>query len=535
MRLARHPRTASLAALAAGAAAVGLVGAWSAPAHAQEFTCPSKGGEFTFGQEAQVAGLDMHFTSAISARNVAMHIYEALMTRDEENNPIHELAEGHTVSDDGLTYTFKLRQGVRFHNGKEMTSADVLASFERYQRIGIDRGVLAPVAEMSAPDARTFVLKLKEAVPVFIEELSSFRVPIVIIPEEEAGKEGNKIEYIGTGPFQFVDWIADSHVTLKRFADYQPNEEFEGKTGFGGYKVPCFETVTFRIVTEPSARVAGLETGELDAVEDVPTKAAERLKDDPNICLIPLDNWWVHVAIVNWSRPPTDELGVRKAIQVGLDMEEIMEIATDGAYKLAPGYQYPGNPYYVEGGGEWFNVNDKERAKRYLEEAGYNGEELVLLTNSDYTNMYNAALVMAEQLKDIGINAVLDVTDWPTSRQKREDTTSWNLFFTGFGTGPSIGPRAAVTDLMPPTNLPNAPENPELMDAWRRMHMEPSFEGRKAAFNDLQTILYEDVYNIVMGDLAKVQATRANVKGFTPFRIPRLWNVWFEEGGTCEG
>ncbi|HET6466765.1 MAG TPA: hypothetical protein VFG43_00150, partial [Geminicoccaceae bacterium] len=86
MRLARHLRAASLA-LAAGAAAVGL-SAWSPAARAEPFTCPSEGGEMVFGQEAQVAGLDMHFTSAISARNVAMHIYEALMTRDEENNPI---------------------------------------------------------------------------------------------------------------------------------------------------------------------------------------------------------------------------------------------------------------------------------------------------------------------------------------------------------------------------------------------------------------------------------------------------------------
>jgi peptide/nickel transport system substrate-binding protein len=506
--------------------AIALLG--TGAANAETFECPTEGGDLVFGQEAQVAGLDMHFSSAISARNVAMHIYETLMTRDESNNPIHELAAGHTVSDDGLTYTFTLRDGIKFHNGKEMTSADVLASFERYAEIGIDRGTLEPVAEMAAPDPKTFVITLDHPVPVFIEQLSSFRVPIVIIPEEEAGKEGNKIEYIGTGPFEFVEWVPDSHVKLRRFEDYKPNEAFEGKTGFGGYKVACFDTVTFRIVKEPSARVAGLETGELQAVEDVPTKAAERLKDNADITLIPLENWWIHVAIVNWNKPPTDKLGVRKAVQVGLDMEEIMEIATDGAFNLQPGYQYPGNPYYVDKGKEWYNVNDVEKAKEYLEEAGYDGEELVLLSNSDYTNMYNAALVMTEQLKDIGINAKLEVTDWPTSRERRADKDAWNLFFTGFGTGPSIGPRGAVTDLMPPTNLPNAPEDPAVMDAWSRMHLEENLEGRKQAFADLQQLLYVDVYNIVMGDITKVQATRSNVKGFTPFRIPRLWNVWVE-------
>jgi len=511
------------------AGGVSLLAMTAAPAHAETFSCPTMSDELVFGQEAQVAGLDMHFSSAISARNVAMHMYETLMTRDENNAPIHELAASHEVSDDGLTYTFKLRDGVTFHNGKKMTSADVLASFERYNRIGIDRGTLEPVVEMSAPDELTFVLQLEQPVPVFIEEFSSFRVPIVIIPAEEAAKDGNQIEYIGTGPFEFVEWVPDSHVTLRRFADYQPNEAFEEKTGFGGYKVACFETVTFRIVKEPGARVAGLETGELDAVEDVPTKAAERLQDNADINLLPLDNWWIHIALINWGKPPTDDLKVRKAIQVGLNMEEIMEIATDGAYKLQGGYQYPGNPYYVEDGTEWFNVNDPDRAKELLAEAGYDGEPVVLNTNSDYTNMYNASLVMAEQLKDIGVNAVLEVSDWPTSRDRRGDPTFWNLSFTGFGTGPSIGPRAAVKDLLPPTNLANAPENPALADAQSRMLLEETFEGRKQAFADLQRILYEEVYAVPMGDIQKVQATRANVGGFVPFRIPRLWNVWLEE------
>ncbi|HRY25124.1 MAG TPA: ABC transporter substrate-binding protein [Geminicoccaceae bacterium] len=495
---------------------------------AETFSCPNEGGDMVFGQEAQVSGLDMHFSSAISTRNIAMHIYESLMTRAEDNSPIHELAASHEVSDDGLTYTFKLRDGITFHNGKEMTSADVLASYERYQKIGIDRTSLEPVESMSAPDPSTFVIKLKQKVPVFIEQISSFRVPIVILPAEEAAKEANQIEFIGTGPFEFVEWVPDGFVKLARFDDYAPNAAFEGKTGFGGYKVACFDTVTFRIVKEPGARVAGLETGELQGVEDVPTKAAERLADNPDIKLIPVDNWWIHIAVFNQASPPTDKLGVRKAIQVGLDMEEIMEIATDGAYTLNHGLQYPGNPYFVEGGKEWYNVNDKERAKQYLEEAGYNGEPVVLLTNSDYTNMYNAALVMSEQLKDIGINAELKVVDWPTSRQERDNTDNWNLFFTGFGTGPSIGPQGAVVDLVPPANLSRAPENPELNDAWSRMQLEETFEGRKAAFNDVQTIFYENAYAIVMGDIQKVQGVRSNVDGFVPFRIPRLWNVWFE-------
>ncbi|HEV8673224.1 MAG TPA: ABC transporter substrate-binding protein [Methylomirabilota bacterium] len=509
-----------------GAAGVAVLLAASAPGAA----APKRGGEMVFAQEAQVSGLDMHFSSAISSRNIALHIYESLLTRDESNAPIPELAERWTASPDGLTYTFPLRKGVLFHNGKELTSADVLASYQRYQRIGVDRKTLEPVATMTAPDRYTFQLKLKKAVPTFIEELSSFRVPIVIMPAEETAKAGGKTEpYIGTGPYQFVEWVADSHVKLKRFDRYKVNEAFPDRTGFGGRKIAYFDAVTFKIVTEGGARVAGLEKGELHGVEDVPTKSAQRLRANRGIVLHPLERFWIHIAIPNHARPPTDNLLVRRAIQVGLNMEEIMEAATDGAFKLQAGYQYPGNPYYTEAGKDRYQVNDKELAKRLLREAGYKGEEVVLITNTDYQTMYNAAVVMAEQMKAFGLTVKTEVSDWPTQRKKREDPKAWNIYFTGFGTGPSVGAAAAILDLLPPTNLQNSPGDPVLQQAFDDLLNKPTLEERKAAFARAQERVYEQVHAIKFGDLTKIQAVRSTVKGFKPHRIPRMWNVWFEE------
>ena len=110
-----------------------------------------------FGQEAKVNSLDMHASSTISTRNIAMHMFEALMTRDEDNNPIPELAETVDVSDDGLVYTFTLRDGIKFHNGKQMTSADVAASFERYKTVGIESVILEQRRELG--DARSADLR----------------------------------------------------------------------------------------------------------------------------------------------------------------------------------------------------------------------------------------------------------------------------------------------------------------------------------------------------------------------------------------
>ena len=504
----------------------------TAAAPATAFTCPKTGGDLVFGGEAKVNSLDMYASNTISTRNNAMNIFESLMTRDENFNPILELADAMEESPDHLTYTFKLRPGVKFHNGKDMTSADVMASFDRYAKIGIERGNLANVDKWEAPDKNTFVIRMKKAQPTFIEDLSSFSVPIVIIPSEQKDAEPLRLEPIGTGPFQLVEYVADSHVKLKRYDGYKPNTNFKERTGFGGYKVACVDTVTYRIVTEPGARVAGLETGELMAVEDVPTKAQAQLKKNRDVVLVSLENFWIHIMLPNTSFPPTDNLNFRKALQAALDMDEIMDAATDGAYKLNVGFQYPGRAFYTDAGKETYNIKDKDLAKKYLKEAGYNGEPLILLTNQDYTSMYNAALVVSEQLKAVGINAKLDVVDWPTSVNRQlKERTGWNFFFTGYGTQPALGALATAKFFVPPQTVfypKNDEQDPDLLKDYADMLNQPDIADRKAAFARMQKTILEKVYAVPFGSLTKVQATRANVKGFQPFRIPRFSNVWIE-------
>src|SRR5580698_449888 len=139
-----------------------------AAAQAAPFKCPHVGGDFVFGQEANINTLDQMTSSTISTRNIAMNIYESLMTRDENNHPILELAAAMDEAPDHLTYTFKLRPGIHFHNGKLMTSADVIASFDRYSKVGLERSVLGNVDHWDAPDAETFVIHMKQPQPTFL-------------------------------------------------------------------------------------------------------------------------------------------------------------------------------------------------------------------------------------------------------------------------------------------------------------------------------------------------------------------------------
>lgn len=493
----------------------------------QDVQAQKRSATLVFGQEAPPNTLDPHFSTAIATRNVAMHIFEQLVTRGENNAVIPELAESWQISPDGLTYTFKIRTGLKFHNGKELTSADVKASFERYKRMALAKVTLAPVVAMDAPNPATFVIKVDKPQPVFLEELSSFNVPIAIIPAEQADREGGKLELIGTGPFQFVEWMPDSHIRLKRFEGYKPDTRYKGSDGFGGQKKVWFDTVDFKLVKEPGARVAGLESGQLQIIEDLPAESAKRLAGNKNIVIHDLKNFWLQGAWVNHHRPPTNDLRVRRAIQLALDMEEIMEIATDGAYTLQPGLQYPGNPYYVKNGEALYNAKDPKKAAALLKEAGYKGEELVIITNSSYQSMYKAAQIVSEQLKAIGLKVRVDVFDWATAMNHRSNKDAWNLWFTGQGTGPSVGPFSAMKDVVSPQNNQFVAD-PTLDKLFAELVSGASFEARKTTFGKFQERVYDQVLFLKFGDLIRKQAARANVKGFVPYRIPRLWNVWVE-------
>ena len=157
-----------------------------------------------------------------------LHLYETLYARDENAKPVPELAEGVKISEDGKTYVFPIRKGVKFHNGKELDADDVVASLERYRKIGASATLLAAIDTVKASGPHEVTVTLKTVQSTFLDNLSSPRAPIAIYPAEEAAKAANQISFIGTGPFRFVEYKPDSHVKLARFDGYVPNPHGNG-------------------------------------------------------------------------------------------------------------------------------------------------------------------------------------------------------------------------------------------------------------------------------------------------------------------
>jgi peptide/nickel transport system substrate-binding protein len=309
-----------------------------------------------------------------------------------------------------------------------------------------------------------------------------------------------------------------------------PSTAGAARDGLGGRKIAYFDTITIRIIKEASARTAALESGQVHFVEDVPVPAAKRLESNPKLKVVDLDSWAQSIAYVNASLPPTNNLKLRQAIQAALDVDEIMSAATDGLYQLNHGWVYPNNAYYLpDAGRALYNQKDARKAKALLADSGYKGEPLLLVTNKDYQFMYKSAVVMAEQLKPVGINVKVDVLDWPTMAALALKSEGWNIVTSGFAIQPFVGPYSYLKLFWGPAHVGRVTSDAVLDQAWTRFNTSLKQADRKEAWAQIQTRMAEQVYIYKLGDRGLKIGMVKNLAGFKPYQgAHRFWNAWFD-------
>lgn len=498
--------------------------AWTLPLgglHAQ-----TRGGHAIVAITQAPPTLDAQITTIQAARHINLHIYETLFARDENGKPVPDLAEGATVSPDGKTYTIALRKGVKFHNGKTLGSADVVASLERYRKIGANANLLAEVESISAKGANEVVIKLKKVQSTLIDSLSSSTAPLAIYPAEEAAKEANKIAYIGTGPYKFVELRPDSHVRLERFADYAPNPRYSKRDGFAGRKEAYLDSVTFRFMPEAGARVAALQSGDVHLVETVDGPTKKRLEGNAAFKVYPLLPFSFQIIKFNHATPPTDKLAFRQAVVAALDMEEIMSIAYPDIYQLDGGWLYPKSPAYVDAGLKAYNKPDLKKARELLAQSGYKGEKLSFLVDNLRANT-DTATVVQQRLAQIGVNVDIKVTDWPTAVKIGWSPQGWNLFAHGFGIQPFEGP-GTVMSAWAGGQLHQKPDA-EIDRLYAAYSAEMDAEKGKALYASFQQHMIDNVIAAKVGNYGLFQVGSAKLRNFEPYRIPRMWGVWLDK------
>jgi peptide/nickel transport system substrate-binding protein len=352
---------------------------------------------------------------------VVLNMVEGLVGYRDNGNVAPLLAEKFDVSPDGRTYTFKLRKGVKFHNGATLTSADVLWSWNRYMDPKTEWRCLSDfngrngtkVESASAPDASTFVMTIDKPSGIFLANLARTDCGMTaILHKDSLNPDGTWKAPIGTGPFKFVAWKRAQFVQLARFDDYvsPPGDKIDG---YVGSKRPLLKEVKILIVPDSAAVTGGLLSGGIDAAQ-VPTSDFAELRKNPKIVAEFSPVASKHSLAIQTRDPLLSDVRMRQAIAAALDMDQLVAGASDNLGKPANSAVYRTSSYYSDVQKHGF-VHDPAKARRLLKEAGYKGQTITLLANKQ-PNLPNFSMAVIAQamMQSVGINAQVEVLEWAT-------------------------------------------------------------------------------------------------------------------------
>lgn len=361
--------------------------------------------EITIALTSDAVHVDPQQGNELTSNIMFNHFYDTLVRRTAELDFVPGLAESWELKDD-VTWVFKLRKGVKFHNGDELKASDVLFSIERC-KTQLMSNLVRYIAEAKALDDYTVQIKTPQPYAVLHMDLSEFH----ILNEKyvkEVGDEQLNLKPMGTGPYQLVEWVKEDHMTLKAFDGYYLGP-------------PQIKKVTFRPITNPATRTAALLTGEVDIIQDLAVRDADRIKSDDKLNLITRPSLLNVVLALDYREKsptidlpvnPMKDVRVREAIARAIDVDTIDRIIMNGLATPSDQYVPSSHIGYVDGL-DFRKVYpfDLEKANALMKEAGYaNGFTMALdATNNRYVNDQQIAQALAGMLAKIGITVQLNL------------------------------------------------------------------------------------------------------------------------------
>ena len=339
--------------------------------------------------------LDPHKAVAAGTKEVMFNVFEGLMKPTSAGDLIPAIAEDYAVSDDRMTYTFTLREGVKFHNGETVTAEDVIYSIERCA----DTSEGAPLVEafsviqaVEAVDDRTVAITISEPSNEFISYMTTAILPADYDQQDTAP--------VGTGPFKFVSRAAQDNIVLEKFDEY--------------WGTPAYlDKVTYQIIENADSLVMSLQSGAIDLCSHLTNTQVAQLGDDFNVEEGTMN--LVQAMYLNNAVKPFDDVRVRQALSYAIDKQGVIDLAFDGYGSPIGSSMYPAfGKYFVEDLTNYY-THDVEKAKALLAEAGYpDGFEMTITVPSNYQPHIDTAQVLVEQLKEVNVTAKIELVEWGT-------------------------------------------------------------------------------------------------------------------------
>ncbi len=466
-----------------------------------------------------------------TADMIVSHMVEGLVAFDNVGTVKPLLAERVDESEDGLTYTFFLRKGVKFHNGELLKAEDVIWSWKHYMNPDVGWRCRAEfsgrngttVTDVSAPDAMTVKVVLDKADPMFLSTLARPDCGMTgILNKASVKADGSWDKPVGTGPFALGTWSKGSYVELLAFKEYASQQG--SADGYVGNKKPLVDRVKFLVVPDASAAKAALVRGDLDLIPDITSSDYGELKKNANL-QISHSYTARRNTILMQTADPLMTRPMRRAIASAIDIKSLVEMVTDGLGKANNSVIPRGTPSYtsVQQTGWKFDLNE---AKNLLQKAGYRGQQISLITNKDYPSMYNAAILAQAMLQQAGVNVKLDVMDWATQLD-RYNSGKYQMM--AFSYSPRFDDALLYEHFMGDKKVQKRKvwDNPADLELLDQAMATSDRAKRQPLLDQLHKDFLEDVPMVMLYNGITIDAASGKVQGYTswPGSAARLWQV----------
>jgi peptide/nickel transport system substrate-binding protein len=493
-----------------------------------------------FVPQANLSSMDAVAGTQYVVRNAALMVWDTLYGVDSSITPRPQMCEGHEVNADFTTWTFKLRPGLKFHDGETVTTRDVIASLNRWMvRDTMGQRIKASLDALEALDDRTFRFRLNKPFAKMLFAIGKSNAPVAfIMPERIAKTDPFQLikEYVGSGPMKFKtsEWVPGASAVFEKFEGYSVRDE-AGDWIAGGKRV-AFDRIEWVILPDAATAAAALQNGEVDWWENPTADVVPLLKRNRNLNVDigdPLGN--IGSFRMNHLNPPFDKVGVRRAIMLALSQEDYMQaVAGDdqSLWKSCPSFFTPGSSLYTEAGGEALKgPRNYDAAKKMLAESGYAGETIELVVPVDVAITKAEGDVTADLLSKIGMKVNYVATDWGTTgsrRAKKEPVAQggWNIFHTWHAGADCINPAPyTALDAGGDKAWFGWPKSDAVQQGIAEWYAAPDLAAEKAAAQKINRASFENVTYIPTGFFLQYTAWRKTVSGVVKAPFPVFWGL----------
>jgi peptide/nickel transport system substrate-binding protein len=482
--------------------------------------------------ESEVVILDPHATTAAITRTFATHVFDTLYAMDGQGIIRPQMVEAHETSADGLNWTFRLRDGLRWHDGTPVTAAECVLSLERWApRDALGRMLWAAKTEIAATDARTFRIALRTPFPLMLDVLGKPNAPLpVMLPERLARVPGDQRirEVVGSGPFRFraADWRPGNVMVLERFPEYRSREEPSDFLA-GGRRVKV-DTVALRVMPDQGTGASALMAGEVDYMQYLPFDYVARLERARGVRILGLGG--IHQFLgnfrLNHAAPPFDDPAVRRVMWKVVDQASILTaIGIPERFRAppCPSFLMCGGPYSSAAGAEVARF-DMAEAKRMLAATAYRGQPVIFLTVAGGISQTAAQVAMAA-MREAGFVVEEQVMDWGTVLARRARREGWSAFSVYANGTDMLSPLTNFYVANTCADYPGWDCDARVKAAIEAFAGAPDGASRMRAAAEIQALSVENVPSVMWGQFTIPAGYRDRLRNLPQSSYPMFWDV----------